>query len=133
KKGLSNKSRKSEITPARIHSGRGEIVKIRLVRQPLRRIGAADAHRRTAAGSRSSVKHSCTRYFSASASYVYLAVFTLPSVVVSVISNSYLPDEGGLSKTSFTLSRHMIIAKSSGISSEIRFSTKVIVSFVSGY
>ena len=34
-KGLSNKSRKSKITPVRINSGRGEIVKIGLVRQPL--------------------------------------------------------------------------------------------------
>ena len=34
KEGLSNKSRKSKITPVRINSGRGEIVKIRLVRQP---------------------------------------------------------------------------------------------------
>ena len=32
--GLSNKSRKSGITPVGIHSGRGEIVEIRLVRQP---------------------------------------------------------------------------------------------------
>ena len=31
--GLSNKSRKSEITPVGIHSGRGKIVEIRLVRQ----------------------------------------------------------------------------------------------------
>lgn len=32
KRGLSNKSRKSKITPVRINSGRGEIVKIGLVR-----------------------------------------------------------------------------------------------------
>lgn len=36
KEGLSNKSRKSKITPVRINSGRGEIVKIGLVRQPPR-------------------------------------------------------------------------------------------------
>lgn len=35
KNGLSNQSRKSKITPARVYSDRGEIVKIRLVRQPL--------------------------------------------------------------------------------------------------
>ena len=34
KNGLSNQSRKSKITPARVYSDRGEIVKIRLVRQP---------------------------------------------------------------------------------------------------
>ena len=41
--GPSNKSRKSEITPARMNSGRGEIIEIRLVRQTAPFRAACDA------------------------------------------------------------------------------------------
>ena len=53
KEGLSNKSRKSKITPVRINSGRGEIVKIGLVRQPPLDLGRSSVTPPQPAGIRS--------------------------------------------------------------------------------